>query len=89
LRRRDTQSVFREGALPIDLRSRIVHFRVCDVYIPDPASVLIEMHGNDLLQGRVIDQSEDGTSEGSFAMVEVEDLQQPLIVPIARILGAL
>ena len=73
----------------MDLRNRWVHFRICDVYIPDPKEVLVTLHGNDLLQGKVIDLSDSGTQELAYAVIEVEGIDQPVIVPVERILGAL
>jgi hypothetical protein len=72
----------------MELKNRWVHFRVCDVYMPDPEQLLIEMHGNDVLEGKVIDLSDSGMEEEAFAVVEVEGLKQPVIVPVERILGA-
>jgi hypothetical protein len=73
----------------MDLRDRWVHFRICDVYHPDPAQVLIDLHGNDVLSGKVIEQSDNGKQEDVFVAVEVEGLRQAVIVPIERILEVL
>jgi hypothetical protein len=71
----------------MDLRDRWVHFRIRDVYHPDRAQVLMELHGNDVLQGKVIDLSDSGMQAEAFAVVEVEGIEQPLILPVERILG--
>jgi hypothetical protein len=71
----------------MELRDRWIHFRISDVYIPDPEKLLIELYGNDLVQGKVIDLSDSGTQQGSFAVVQVEGLEQPVIVPVERIRG--
>lgn len=71
----------------MDLRDRWVHFRVRDVYLPDPHEMAFEMHGDDLLQGRVIDLSDSGAQGGTFAVIEVSEFQRPIIVPLDRILG--
>lgn len=73
----------------MDLRNRWVNFRIRDVYIPDPQDVLNQLYGDDLLQGKVVDVSDAGTGESTFVVVEVEGLQQPVIVPVPRILGVL
>jgi hypothetical protein len=73
----------------MELRNRWVHFKIRDVYIPDPAKVLFEMYGDDLLQGRVVDLSDSGGAEGAFVVVELEGVEQPVIVPVERILGVL
>lgn len=71
----------------MDLRDRWVHFRIRDVYHPDPAQVLIELHGNDVLLGKVIDLSDSGLQAAAFVVVEVEGLEQALILPVERLLG--
>ena len=49
--------------------------------------MLFGLHGNDILRGRVIDLSEAGALDSSFADIEVDELEQKVIVPIDRILG--
>jgi hypothetical protein len=73
----------------VDLRNQTVNFRICDVYLPDPATVAMNLYGENLLQGRVIDVSDSGEAESAFAIVEVEGIDQPLIVPADRIFGVL
>jgi hypothetical protein len=73
----------------MDLRNQWVRFRIRDVYLPDPQELLTALYGNELLKGKVIDLSDSGTEEGMFAVVEVEGVQHPLIVPVKRILGTL
>lgn len=71
----------------VDLKNHTVNFRICDIYYPDFQQVLFGLHGNDVLKGRVIDLSEAGAVESSFAEIEIEELEQRVIVPIDRILG--
>jgi hypothetical protein len=59
-----------------------VNFRISDVYIPEPAQILMQLHGNDLLQGKIIDVSDAGGEEDAYAVVEVEGLLQPVVVPM-------
>ncbi len=66
-----------------------MHFRIRDVFLPDPQRVLHELYGNDLLQGRLLEFSTGGAPEERFAVVQVDGLDQPLIVPAGRILGRL
>lgn len=73
----------------MDLRNQWVRFRIRDVYLPDPQELLTELYGNELLKGKVVDLSNSGTEEGMFAVVEVEGVQNPVIVPVKRILGTL
>ena len=70
-----------------ELKHRWVHFKIRDVYIPDPQMLLLEVYGDDLLQGQVVDISDSGNPEGAFAVVNVEGIKQQLIVPVQRILG--
>ena len=71
----------------VDLKNHTVNFRICDIYYPDFQQVLFGLHGNDVLKGRVIDLSEAGVVDSSFAEIEVDELEQRVIVPIDRILG--
>jgi hypothetical protein len=73
----------------MELRDRWVHFRLRDVYYPDPAQVLIELHGNDVLLGKVIDLSDSGMQAEAFAVIEIERIKQAVIVPVERLLGIL
>jgi hypothetical protein len=72
----------------VELKDRWVHFQIRNVYYPNPATVLAELHGDDLFQGRVVDITDDG-DKGQYAVVEVEGVKQPLIVPLRHILGVL
>jgi hypothetical protein len=48
----------------------------------------MELHGDDLLQGKIIDSSDSGFQQDAFVVVEVEGLAQPVVVPMNRIRGA-
>lgn len=69
------------------LRDRLVHFRVQDLQYPAPTAVLLELHGEELLQGKVLDVSDSTTNDDLFAVVEVEGVTRPVIVAVERILG--
>lgn len=71
------------------MRNRWVHFRIRDVYYPEAMQVLDQLHGNDLLQGRVVDMSDSGDRDGTFAVVEVEGIEHPVVVSMKNILGVL
>lgn len=71
----------------MDLRSHHVHFKISDIYIPDPHLLLWQLHGDDLLRGKVIELSDNGTQQGAFAVVEVEGIEQPMIVPVERLVN--
>ena len=71
----------------MDLKNHTVNFKICDIFYPDFQQILFGLHGNDVLRGRVIDLSETGAADSSFAEIEVDVLEQRVIVPIDRILG--
>lgn len=90
-RERTEKSTTREGRseAQVDLRNRWVHFRIRDVYLPEPQELAVALHGDDLLQGRVLDLSDNLEKQGRYAVVEVEGFKDFLIVPVERILGVL
>ena len=71
----------------MDLKNHTVNFRICDIFYPDYQQVLFGLHGNDVLHGRVVDLSDGGELDSSFAEIEVDEVEQRVIVPINRILG--
>jgi len=71
----------------VDLKNHTVNFRICDIFYPDCQQVLFNLHGNDMLSGRVIDLSDTGALDSSFAEIEVDELERRVIVPLDRILG--
>jgi hypothetical protein len=60
----------------MDVRDQRVQFKICDVYHPDPTQVLLDLHGNDLLVGKVVDLSDSGMQKEAFAVVEVEGMTE-------------
>jgi len=82
------------------VRNRWVNFKIKHVCVPDPdqilmelywpnlrariPEILMELHGDDLLQGKIIDASDSDCHENAFAVVEVEGLARPLVVPMNR-----
>jgi hypothetical protein len=73
----------------VSLQNRLVTFRISDVYFPDPNDVLQELHGDDVLQGQVVDVSDSGAQSEAFVVVRVEGIHQPVIVPARQIIDAL
>jgi hypothetical protein len=45
----------------------------------------MELHGADLLEGRIIDVTEGGGPEGSYAVVEVEGLSQAVVIAMKKL----
>jgi hypothetical protein len=66
-----------------------VHFRISDVYFPEPTQILMELHGRDLLEGKIIDVSGSSGQEDPYAVVEVEGLSQPVVVAMRHLKGIL
>jgi hypothetical protein len=62
-----------------------VQFRIDDAYVPEPTQILVELHGKDVLQGEIIDVSDNGTENGAFAVVEVKGLSQPVVVAMKNV----
>ena len=69
----------------MDFRNQRVRFKIRDVYYPDPTKVLLDLHGEDLLAGMVVDISDSGMQVDAFVVVEVEGIAEPVIVPVGRI----
>ena len=68
-----------------DLRNQFVRFKISDIYLPDPFVVLNKLHGDDVLEGRVVDISSSGTRPEQFAVIDVPELDQMIIVPLKRV----
>ena len=66
-----------------------VQFRISDVFVPEPVQILMELHGKEILRGKIIDVSDADGQEEAFAVVEVEGLSQPVVVPMKHIKGML
>jgi hypothetical protein len=73
----------------MDWINQRVHFKIRDVYHPDPMKIMLDLHGNDLLTGKIIDLSDSGVQKNAFAVIEVEEIQELLVVSVERILGAI
>jgi hypothetical protein len=73
---------------PDTLRGRFVQFRIRDIYLPQPYAILDELHGGEVLEGKVVEVSDGGSDGSTFVVIEVDGLRQPCIVSAERILGA-
>jgi hypothetical protein len=78
-----------QQAATTKVRNRLVTFRIIDVYHPDPDQLLRELHGEDLLQGIVVDVSQGASPETNFTIVEVDGLRSPVIVPVNHVMEVL
>lgn len=70
------------------MHNRSVQFQISDVYYPELAKILEELHGKDVLRGRVIDISEGGACGETFLVVAVEGLAESVVVPLRCILDS-
>ena len=71
----------------MDFKDQWVRFKVSDVYYPDPTQVLLNLHGNDFLTGKVVDVSDSGLHKEAFVIVQVEGIEAPIVVLVERLLG--
>jgi hypothetical protein len=60
-----------------------------DVHMPDARDVCLELHANDILQGRVLDITDSGATKRAFAVVEIEGVERHVIVPMEQIISVL
>lgn len=70
-----------------DIINRLVNFKLRDVHLPDPREISLELHANDILQGRVLDLTDSGITQHAYAVVEIEGVAGHVIVPMERIIG--
>ncbi len=80
-------AAYRKNGSPLSLKNRWVRFRICDARVPERDEILRELHGRDLLQGRIVDLSDAGFEHGAFAVVEVSGLHRPVVVPVTKVLA--
>lgn len=62
-----------------------MQFRLADIYLPDPVTVIYELHRNDMLRGKVIEMSDGGEQKSGFVVVTVDDFPHRMIVPVNSI----
>jgi pyridoxal biosynthesis lyase PdxS len=69
----------------MDLQGLWVNFAIRDITFPTPDAVLRALHADDVLIGQVVDVSDSGAKQDEFIVVKVEGLEEPVVVPVARI----
>ena len=69
----------------MDVRAQIVQFKIRDIYYPEPTQVLVALYSDNLLIGKVVALSDSGMHKDAFVAVVVEGLEEPLIVPVERL----
>ncbi len=62
-----------------------VEFLIRDIHLPEPATILLELHGGDPLCGNVIDVSDGETKGGGFLVVQCDRLRQPCVLAVERV----
>lgn len=67
------------------MQATLVSFPIREIFLPSAADVLLQLHGDELLQGQIIDYSDGGERGRTFAVVRVEGLPQPVIVPVEKL----
>jgi hypothetical protein len=67
------------------LQGRWVRFAIRDIRFPAVDDVLRALHANDVVGGRVVDVSDGGADQNMFVVVKLERLEQPVVVPVAKI----
>lgn len=76
-----------QAAVYMDWRNKRVHFRIRDVYIPEAEKLVMKLHGDDLLQGTVVDVAKGEGNDVTYAVINVPGLDEKLIVRLDGILG--
>lgn len=71
----------------MDWRNKRVHFRIRDVHIPEAEKLAMKLHGDDLLQGTVVDVAHGEGGNASYAVINVPGIDDKLIVRLDEILG--
>jgi hypothetical protein len=64
-----------------------VHFSVRDVYLPEPAKLLLDLHADDEIEGHVTAFSDSGAEKRAYAVIEVDRVSQPIsvFVPVNKL----
>ncbi len=57
--------------------------------MPSPQELLDGLYGEQILQGRVLDLSDNGSPDEVFVVVEVDGAANPVIIPAKNILGVI
>ena len=73
--------------LCMDWRNKRVHFRIRDVYIPEAEKLVMKLHGDDLLQGTVVDVTRGEGGDACYAMIKVPGLDREAHRAARRIAG--
>jgi hypothetical protein len=61
-----------------------VRFRICDVFLPEPAEVLANLTAEVEASGVVVEFSDSGSSQRAYAVVQITP-QQTVLVPVTAL----
>lgn len=61
-----------------------VHFRVSDVFLPQPEELFKPLSAEEELEGRIVSFSDSGSKARAFAVIDVTRTQN-VIVPTAKL----
>jgi hypothetical protein len=70
-----------------DLRGATVRFRVADVLLPPADELMLQLFGENVLQGCVVDQSGASGSSDAHLAVKIEGLADPVLVCRSRLMA--
>jgi len=70
-----------------NIRGKIAKFKALDIHLPDPIDALIELYGDSVVQGEIMDLSDSGMQKDAFALIRVEGMQKIVVVPVDRIIS--
>ena len=70
-----------------NIRGKRAKFKALDIHLPDPVDALIEMYGDNVMHGEVMDLSDSGMQKDAFALIRVEGMQKIVVVPVDRIIS--
>jgi len=65
----------------VNLLNQTVKFRKRDVFWPEPAEMLLDLHGNDPLEGTIVALCDNDSERDAYVVIKVEGIARPLMVP--------
>jgi len=71
----------------LNLLNRRVKFMLRDVYNPPAAELLTMLYGGQVVEGTVVDASSSGTKRQAFVVVQLDNVETPVVVRSERILS--
>ncbi|HUW33895.1 MAG TPA: hypothetical protein VM223_19990 [Planctomycetota bacterium] len=60
-------------------------FRLRDIFFPESDDVIRRTTAELKVRGRVIDFSDSGSSKNEFAIVQIEGIDGPVVVPVEKL----